>query len=151
MPVLIVHRASTGSRCRLSRGGWELSCHLCSLFVVVSSLQSVVLHETWTPGLKEVHQYPVEAGARPVVRKQYRRAQTVLVFRVLHPRHCCTPDWPECPPTFPYIRRIHCSREPEAVTEDRLSSFLRNGGTYVLVAVQKHTQQRTSPFTSDRL
>jgi len=37
-----------------------------------------------------------------------------VIFRVQHP-HCCIPDWPKCTPTFLYIRRIHSSREPEAV------------------------------------
>lgn len=57
---------------------------------------------------------PLEVGSRPMVRKQYPHAQMIAVFRVLHP-HCCIPNWPKYQNALQPVRRVHSSREPEAV------------------------------------
>lgn len=102
-----------GVSCREVAGICLVACARCSLLSAAYCLSCSTrdLHS----GIEgSCFSIPLEVGTRPVVRKPYRRAQMIVVFGVLHP-HCCTPDWPKCPPTSLYIRRSHSSREAEAV------------------------------------
>jgi hypothetical protein len=118
VPVLIANRAQT----------WEQVSpverwlgFVLSLVLAVRSCQrltvSVVLHETCTHGLKEVVSVSLSDRYPPSGEKTVPVCSDDCHFQSSASLHTTSiPDWPKCPPTFLYIRRIRSSREPEAAS-----------------------------------
>lgn len=79
-----------GVSCREVAGICLVTCARCS-FVSAAHCLSCSTRDLHTGIEGSCINIPLEVGTRPLVRKQYRRAQMIVVFRILH-SHCCIPD-----------------------------------------------------------